>query len=82
MTPLFQTRGEADYGTAIVKYNAPDRDQETKILYLMGRAPNKYIEKFKNAPEWKAFLESKNIPADAPPGRLIRMPFMCPWMIF
>lgn len=66
MTPLFQTRSEADYGTAIVKYNAPDRDQETKILYLMGRAPHKYIEKFKDAPEWKAFLASKNIPDNAP----------------
>jgi hypothetical protein len=65
MADIFQKRTPANYGTAIVKYNAPDRDDETKMLYLMGRAPQKCEADQSKIEALKGFLSSKNIAEDA-----------------
>jgi len=74
MASIFQKRVVADYGTAIVKYNAGGWgaltentwDAETKMLYLIGRSPGGAITRYKDTPEWKTFLNSKNLTEDTP----------------
>lgn len=65
-TTLFQNRSDASYGTAITKFNASEWDAETRMLYLMGRRPSAYHEKYKDTPEWNEFLTSQNLSPDAP----------------
>lgn len=59
MTSIFQKREAVDYGTAITKYTASQWDEETKMLYFMGRKPQKYFDKYKDSEEFKEFIESK-----------------------
>lgn len=66
MSDIFEQREAADYGTALVKYNAATWDAETRMLYLIGRKPDKYLDKYKDTPEWKAFLALKNVSGSEP----------------
>lgn len=64
MSNIFQKRTAANYGDALVTYNATDewkKGDELKMIYLTARKPTVYFEKWNNTPLWDDFLKTQGV---------------------